>query len=180
MRSMAAIFAVILILLLRASARCAETNVLLISDGDTRAGAVFFVDECLTRGLTNSISIRDLRAWATNVIQRYNQRLPPVTGTNVDEKLYSLSPTDVPEAIKSIQDRTPSCLSKQAMLEIEKMEGGDKFIGIWSKAAGISKKEAEERWATLGSRSGSAECRLLEFRTRHHRGQSAFLGMNME
>jgi hypothetical protein len=146
MRSIAVIFSVFLILLLGVPAHCADTNVLIIPAGDTRPGAVFFVDECLTRGLTNSISIRDLRTWATNVIQRYNQRQPPVTGTNADENLYLLSPTDVPEAIRSIQDRTPSCRSAQPM---PKIEGWDKYMEIWSKSAGISKKEAEERWLTL-------------------------------
>jgi len=38
------------------AAQCADTNVLTIPDGDKRAGAVFLVDECLTRSLTNSIS----------------------------------------------------------------------------------------------------------------------------
>jgi hypothetical protein len=149
MRSMAAIFAVFFILLLGAPARCAETNILMIPAGDDRAGAVFFVDECLTRGLTNSISIRDLRAWATNVIQRYNQRQPPVTWTNIDEKLYSLSPADVPEAIKSIQNRTPSCLSVQVISEMEKMKEWDQLMEFYSKAWGVSKKEAEKRYASL-------------------------------
>src|SRR5580658_8503359 len=101
------------------SASCADTNVLIIPRGDRRAGAVFFVDECLTRGLTNSISIRDLRTWATNVLQRYKRRQPLVTGTNAGEKQYSsLLSTDVPETIRSIQNRIPSCRSAQPMPKI--------------------------------------------------------------
>ena len=55
MRSIAVIFTVLLILLVRAPARCADTNILTIQAGDARAGAVFFVDECGTR-LRNQIA----------------------------------------------------------------------------------------------------------------------------
>jgi hypothetical protein len=55
MRFIAIILTVFLISLLGIPARCGDTNILIIPSGDTRAGAVFFVDECLTRGITNSI-----------------------------------------------------------------------------------------------------------------------------
>jgi hypothetical protein len=148
MRSIAIIFTVFLILLLRVPARCADTNILVIPAEDTRAGDVFFMDECFTRGLTNSISIGDLRAWATNLIQRYQLEQPALAGTNANEKQYPpLLPADIPEAIRSIQSRIPSCRSAKPMPNIE---GRDKFLESYSKAWAVSKEEAEGQLRTIG------------------------------
>jgi hypothetical protein len=146
MRSTAFIFAVFLILLLRIPAQCGETNVLIIPAGDTRAGAVFFVDECLTRGITNSISVGDLRRWATNLIQRYQQLPHPLAGTNaVERQLRAPLASDVPETIKSIQNRIPACRSAQPLpKEIDQM------MESLAKAWAVSKEEAEARISTIG------------------------------
>ena len=61
---------------LPALALSGNTNVLIIPSGDHRPGAVFFVDECLTRGLTNSII--DQRS--ARVVNKYNQSLPGAGG----------------------------------------------------------------------------------------------------
>lgn len=77
------------------------TNSILTFPADKRPGAVIFVDECLTRGLTNSITIGDLRAWATNIIQHYNQR--------PDYQTAKLSAKDIPKALRRVQMNMPSC-----------------------------------------------------------------------
>jgi hypothetical protein len=145
MRSIAFIFAVFLILLLRVPAHCAETNVLIIPAGDTRAGAVFFIDECLTRGITNSISIGDLRGWATNLIQRYQQLPPPLASTNaVERQLRVPLASDVPETIKSIQNRIPSCRSAKPL-----PKELDQAVESLSKVWAVSKEEAKARICTI-------------------------------
>ena len=116
MRSIAVIVTCFLILVLGVAARCGETSTLIIPTGDTRAGAVFFVDECLTRGVTNSISIDDLRTWATNLVRHYQQLQPIAAGTNAVEKPYPrLLLADLPKAIQLIQNHTPSCRSVQPL-----------------------------------------------------------------
>src|SRR5688572_3259786 len=82
----------------------AETNVLIIPPEDKRAGAVFFVDECLTRGLTNSISISDLRKWATSTIQLYKNKEAELTSARATPMRYfAVLAADVPDSIRSIQ-----------------------------------------------------------------------------
>jgi hypothetical protein len=148
MRFHAAIFIVFLISLLGARNGHADTNVLIIPIADNRAGAVFFIDECLTRGLTNSISIGDLRAWATNIIQRYQQQELLLTGTNANQKQYSLPlPRDIPQAIRSIQNRIPSCRSTKPL---PNAVGLDKLAESLSKVCGVSRQEAEAWLATIG------------------------------
>ena len=58
---------VAVVMLVPASVRSDNTNVLIIPKGDGRAGAIFFVDECLTRGLTNTMSVGELRKWVSPV-----------------------------------------------------------------------------------------------------------------
>lgn len=74
---------------------------MLVFSADKRPGAVIFTDECLPRGLTNSMTVADLRTWATNVIEHYNQR--------PDFRTVSLSKKDIPKAIETIQTSIPSC-----------------------------------------------------------------------
>jgi hypothetical protein len=145
-RAIVIMFTAFLILLLRVPARCADTNILIISADDTRAGAVFFVDECLTRGITNSISIGDLRGWATNLIQRYQQLPHPLASTNaVERRFQSPLAADVPEAIKSIQSRIPSCRSAKPLPK-ELDQAVEQLSKVWA----VSKEEAEVRICTLG------------------------------
>jgi hypothetical protein len=101
----------ILVLLAVEEASTAETNVLLEFHAEKRAGARIFVDECLARGLTNSMPMPDLRRWATNTLQRY-RRLESVLATNSgpDAKRFkSVQKSDIPEAILSLHSRIPSC-----------------------------------------------------------------------
>src|SRR6266511_5804825 len=69
-------------------AHSSETNVLIIPAGDKRAGRVYFVDECLTRGLTNSISLSDLRKWATNTAQLYQRKEAELTSARAIPMRY--------------------------------------------------------------------------------------------
>lgn len=111
------------------SAPGAETNILIIPKGDTRAGAVFFVDECLTRGLTNSISTGDLRKWATNTITLYQQRESGLAANNAAQRRYpSVLAKDVPEAIKHIQDLVPSCRSDEPTARTKEEEKADEEL----------------------------------------------------
>jgi hypothetical protein len=72
-----------------------DTNDVVVFQSEKRPGAVIFVDECLTRGITNSMSFADLRAWATNVLGHYQQTRD----------------TTIPKSdiIDSLQKHTPSC-----------------------------------------------------------------------
>jgi hypothetical protein len=75
----------------------AETNTLLVFHAEKRAGAMIFVDECLARGLTNSMAVAELCAWATNTIQRYEQP---------SKNRYALVPdSDIPDARQPISIR---------------------------------------------------------------------------
>src|SRR5271170_1187302 len=139
---------VILILLLCSlvgPARGAETNILIIPSGDHRAGAIYFVDECLTRGVTNSISISDLRKWATNIVRIYQQREAIAAKTNTVRQSSVLA-ADVPKTIQTMQSRIPACRSDQPM----QIEGWDQFVNQWRKSLAISKEEAERRLRTIG------------------------------
>jgi hypothetical protein len=78
-----------------------ETNSVLIFPADKRPGAIIFVDECLTRALTNSMTIGGLREWATNIIQQYNQR--------PDFRTAELSAKDIPTTLRTLQMDMPSC-----------------------------------------------------------------------
>lgn len=127
------------------SANCADTNVLIIPGRDHRAGAVFFVDECLTRGLTNSISISDLRKWAISTILVYQQREAVATSTN-SFNYPSVLEADVPQVIRTIQNRIPSCLSEKAI----PIKDWDEFVQQYSKTLGVPKAEAERRLRTIG------------------------------
>ena len=130
------------------TACCGGTNVLIIPKGDTRAGAIFFVDECLTRGLTNSISITDLRKWATNTIQHYRRlEASSAKSTAAAKQTQLLLAADVPDNIRTIQTRIPSCRSMGAM---PKIDGWDKILESYSKAWSVSKEEAEARLRTIG------------------------------
>jgi hypothetical protein len=88
----------------------AETNAVLVFHAEKRAGAVVFVDECLTRGLTNSMSLAELRQWATNTIQRY-RRLESILATNkTPSKRYDLvKSSDIPKALLTLHTNMPSC-----------------------------------------------------------------------
>jgi hypothetical protein len=126
-------------------ARCADTNVLIIPSGDHRAGAIYFVDECLTRGLTNSISVSDLRKWATNTIRVYQQREAVSAKTNTVRHSLVID-ADVPQIIRTIQSRIPSCRNE----EPAPIDGWDEFVKQYSKSFAISREEAERRLRTIG------------------------------
>src|SRR2546427_1170308 len=129
-------------------AHCADTNILVIPGADKRAGAIFFVDECLTRGLTNSISLGDLRQWATNTIQLYQRRESVLARTKATQKRYpSVLAADVPESVRTIQTRIPSCRSSEPTPQIVNSE---KFLENYSKVLAVSKEEAEKRLRTIG------------------------------
>ena len=117
---------------------CDDTNVLIIAKGDSRAGAVFFLDECLTRGLTNSISVIDLRKWATNTIQRY-QRLETALAksTAAAKQYHSVIAADVPNSIGTIQTRIPSCRSTKRVPEID---GWDDLLETYRKLGQFQKR----------------------------------------
>lgn len=141
------IFALLLNILIDVACR-ADTNVLTIPKGDSRAGAVFFVDECLTRGLTNSISIKDLRKWATNTIQRYQSLETRMAKSTTAAKLnYSVAVSDIPNSIATIQTRVPSCKSTDAK---PKSDGWNEILEMYSKAWAVSEEEAEARLRTIG------------------------------
>jgi len=144
------VIAILIVLLnsLIVPVHCADTNVLVIPKEYDRAGAIFFVDECLTRGLTNSISIDDLRKWATNTILLYQRRETVLTNTNGAPKPYlSVLAADVPEAIRTMQTRIPSCKSSKPS---QKIEGWEKALELYSKAWAVSKEEVENRLRTIG------------------------------
>jgi hypothetical protein len=129
--------------------RASDTNVILIPDSDTRGGAVFFVDECLTRGLTNSISFDDLRAWTTNTIQLYRHREAVLAVSKARQKQYrSVLAAEVPESIKSMQTRIPSRRRREPW---PKDEGTTNFFAILGKAWGISEEEVEKQLRTIGA-----------------------------
>ena len=130
-----------------AQARSGNTNVLIIPSGDQRAGAIFFTDECLTRGLTNSISIGDLRKWATNTIRKYQEREAKAAASQSSAGKHSrVLEADVPETIRSIQERIPSCRSDAPV----PIDGWDKFVKEYSKAWSVSEEEAGRMLRTIG------------------------------
>jgi hypothetical protein len=78
--------------------------------GEERAGAIIFVDECLTRGLTNAMTVADLRKWATNLVDRYKrlERLP-LESEHPIKRFREVPREDVPEPILHMQVRIPCC-----------------------------------------------------------------------
>ena len=134
------IFVVVALLIVRANG-AAETNVLVIPDTDKRAGAMFFVDECLTRGITNSILIGDLQKWATNTIRVYQQR---ESGSTNRKRYDHVSATEIPDAVKSIQTRIPSCRGPKYSFD-----GFEKLVKTQSAALSITEEEASNRLRTL-------------------------------
>ncbi len=93
-----------------------DTNMLVFRD-EKRGGLDLFVDECLSRGVTNSIGIKELVGWATNVIDYY-QRLessePRRNETNKQSNLVEAS--KIPESIFRIMQRIPACKYSYEML----------------------------------------------------------------
>ena len=75
----------------------AETNTLTFP-AEKRAGAVIFVDECLSRGLTNAMPLPELRSWTTNIIANYRR----TDGTRV-------APRDIPLQLQMLRTNIPSC-----------------------------------------------------------------------
>ncbi len=138
---------VAVVMLVPASVRSDNTNVLLIPKGERRAGAIFFVDECLTRGLTNTMSLGELRKWATNTITTYREREAPLAVTQRDAKMLShVEETDIPEAIRAMQDHIPSCRSDEPV----SIEGWDTLVTVYSEAWAVPKEEASRRLRTIG------------------------------
>lgn len=134
-------------------ARPSDTNVLIIPSGDHRAGAIFFVDECLTRGLTNSISICDLRKWATNTIRVYQEGESKMAAScqSIVIRYDRVRKADIPEAIQSIQEHIPSCRSDKPI----PFDGLDKLLEAYSQAWSVSKEEALRRLNTIKPDSGN-------------------------
>jgi hypothetical protein len=103
---------IILILLFMsiAAVSMAETNAALVFHAEKRAGAVVFVDEGVTRGLSNSMSLSELRQWATNTIQRY-RRWESIPATNkAPSKRYDFVKSgDIPKALLTLHANIPSC-----------------------------------------------------------------------
>ena len=73
----------------------ADTNAVLVFPAEKRPGAVVFVDECLTRAITNAMTIADLRAWATNALWQHQQ----TPGASIAKN----------NLLDSLQKHTPSC-----------------------------------------------------------------------
>jgi hypothetical protein len=90
--------ALFIVFLLSLNTATAYTNTPFTFHAEKRAGAVIFVDECLSRGLTNAMSLPELRSWATNVIVRYRSS----DGTRVAAK-------DVPPQLQMLQTNIPTC-----------------------------------------------------------------------
>ena len=138
----------------------ANTNVIVISKTDKRAGAVFFMDECFMRGLTNSISLVELRKWATNTIQIYQPRM------NADKaagrKLKgSVRAQHIPRTVKEIQTRIPSCRHEETAAELRTSEGYSGFIASYAQGLGVSIEEAEARMRTLSPDDSPPRVNLL-------------------
>lgn len=131
---------------LACSAQCADTNTLVIKKSDERPGARFFVDECLTRGLTNSISLSDLRTWATNTIEVYRRR--EAADSNAEERRHDkVGDEDVPDSIKDMPKRTPSCriLRPSTIVDAD----WEELVAAFSKVGTIPASEAEDRLLTM-------------------------------
>ncbi len=140
-------FLAAVVMLVPASVRSDNTNVLTIPKGDGRAGAIFFVDECLTRGLTNTMSVGGLRKWATNTIITYREREATLAATQSDAKMLSrVEETDIPEAIRAMQDHIPSCRSDEPV----SIDGWDTLVTVYSEAWAVPKEEASRRLRTIG------------------------------
>ena len=93
-----------------AAVATAKTNEVLAFNAEKRAGAVIFVDECLARGLTNSIALPSLREWTTNTIQRYRKgELVLATNNSPSKKYTSVAKSDIPKPINAMQENIPSC-----------------------------------------------------------------------
>jgi hypothetical protein len=124
----------------------ADTNILIIPKGDERVAAVFFIDECLTRGISNSISIKNLRKWATSTIHLYQQRESLLATNNAAEKRYSsVLPAEIPKTITTIQNRTPACRTYKPLEDERLKEAVELFSKVWS----VSKGEAADRLSTV-------------------------------
>jgi hypothetical protein len=93
-----------------AAVSMAETNAVLVFHAEKRPGAVVFVDECLTRGLTNSMSLAELRQWATNTIQRY-RRWESILATNraLAKRYDFVKSADIPKALLTLHTNIPAC-----------------------------------------------------------------------
>jgi hypothetical protein len=90
-------FALVILLFISLSASAA-TNATLVFPAERRAGAVIFIDECLSRGLTNAMSLTELRSWVTNIISRYGR----TTGSRV-------LTNDIPLQLQMLHTTIPSC-----------------------------------------------------------------------
>jgi hypothetical protein len=140
-------FLAAVVMLVPASVRSDNTNVLIIPKGDGRGGAIFFVDECLTRGLTNTMSVGELRKWATNTIITYREREATLAASQSDAKMLSrVEETDIPEAVRTMQDHIPSCRSDEPV----SIDGWDTLVTVYSEAWAIPKEEASRRLRTIG------------------------------
>ena len=154
------IIAVVALLSCLLPALSANTNVIIIPEGEKRAGAVFFVDECLTRGLTNSISLVELRKWATNTIQLYKRK--DNAGANfTSERNSRVRARDVPDRINQIQTRIPSCRHAKSSKELQALEGYREMISIYAKRWGVTTEEADKRLRTLGPNKESPRVLLV-------------------
>ena len=135
----------------------ASTNVIVIPKEDKRAGAVFFVDECLVRGLTNSITLVDLRKWATNTIQRFNREENEAAGALPNERRRNgVHTRDVPESINQIQSRIPSCRRAEPSKDLQALESYREMVSAYAKADNVSEEEIEKRLMTIVPNSSVA------------------------
>lgn len=91
-------FALLILVLLSLNTVRADTDSTLTFHAEKRAGAVIFIDECVSRGLTNAMSLSELRSWATNILARYRR----ADGTRVAAK-------DIPPQLQMLQTNIPTC-----------------------------------------------------------------------
>jgi hypothetical protein len=79
---------------------------MLVFKGEKRDSARILVDECLTRGISNSLSIHELTRWAINVIDK-EQKIEADGGRKMSRRT-PLNQNDIPEALRGLSKRIPS------------------------------------------------------------------------
>lgn len=137
-------------LLFSATVASANTNVLIRLESDGRSGREFFVDECLVRGLTNTIPLNDLRKWAVTTMSRYSHFESRKKDKGDDYSLLSTVPkTAVLKQIYKIHEKTPSCRPATIPKEIWETEDADRVMTSFAKKWSVTKKEAALRWSTI-------------------------------
>jgi uncharacterized protein (DUF1501 family) len=80
------------------------------------------------------MSVGELRKWATNTIITYREREATLAASQSDAKMLSrVEETDIPEAVRTMQDHIPSCRSDEPV----SIDGWDTHVDNFTKTKNL-------------------------------------------